>query len=229
MFSIPAPLPDDPAALQLILRAAMAEIERLTLLIAGLQRHRFGRRSERLEADQLDQSIDDLTQSLAEQQAGLEAALASPAPEPRKPRRNRGALPAHLPRVEVTIEPDQTACPCCGGSLHVIGEDRAEVLDYVPSQLRVRLIRRPRLGCRACEGTVVQAPAPERPIDGGMATEALVAHVVISKYCDHTPLYRQSQILARQGITLDRSTLCDWVGRACWWLTRAHVRRVFQA
>ena len=220
MFSIPAPLPDDPAALQLILRAAVAEIERLTLLIAGLQRHRFGRRSERLEADQLDQGIDDLTQSLAEQQAGLEAAAPSPIPEPRKqPRRNRGALPAHLPRVEVTIEPDQTACSCCGGTLHVIGEDRAEILDYVPSQLRVRLIRRPRLGCRACEGTVVQAPAPERPIDGGMATEALVAHVVISKYCDHTPLYRQSQILARQGITLDRSTLCDWVGRACWWLT----------
>ena len=122
----------------------------------------------------------------------------------------------------MVIEPDETACPCCGGSLHVIGEDRAEMLDYVPSQLRVKLIRRPRLGCRACEGAVVQAPAPERPIDGGMATEALVAHVVISKYCDHTPLYRQVQILARQGVTLDRSTLCEWVGRACWWLAPLH-------
>jgi transposase len=81
------------------------------------------------------------------------------------------------------------------------------------------VIRRPRLGCRACEGTVLQAPAPDRPIDGGLATEALVAHVVISKYCDHLPLYRQTRILARQGIVLDRSTLCDWVGRACWWLT----------
>jgi transposase len=94
------------------------------------------------------------------------------------------------------IEPDETACPCCGCSLHLIGEDRAEMLDYVPSQLRVRLIRRPRLGCCACEGTVIQAPAPERPIDDDLATEALVVNVVISKYCDHTPLSRQSQIIA---------------------------------
>lgn len=182
-------------------------------------------RSERLEDDALDQGIEDLEQSLAAQQAGLEAALppAESGPtdgtaEARPPRRNRGALPANLPRVEVLIEPDETACPCCGGSLHVIGEDRAEMLDYVPAQLRVKLIRRPRLGCRACEGTVLQAPAPERPIDGGMATEALIAHVVIGKYCDHAPLYRQVLILARQGVALDRSTLCEWVGRACWWL-----------
>jgi transposase len=227
VFSVPAPLPDDPVALQLILRAAMAEIERLRLQIAGLQRNRFGRRSERLDDDQLEQGIDDLEQSLAEQQAGLNAALSpaksdAPAPAPRPSRRNRGALPAHLPRIEVLIEPNETVCPWCGGSLHAIGEDRAEMLDYVPSQLRVKLIRRPRLGCRACEGTVVQAPAPERPIDGGMATEALVSHVVISKYCDHTPLYRQVQILARQGVTLDRSTLCEWVGRACWWLAPLH-------
>ena len=89
----------------------------------------------------------------------------------------------------------------------------------MPAQFRVRVIRRPRYGCRGCEEAVVQAPAPERPIDGGMATEALLAHVLISKYCDHLPLYRQAQIFARQGVTLDRSTLCDWVGRACWWLT----------
>jgi transposase len=92
------------------------------------------------------------------------------------------------------------------------------MLDYIPAQLRVRVIRRPRYGCRACENTVAQAPAPERPIDGGMATEALVAQVLIGKYSDHLPLYRQSQIFARQGIELDRSTLCNWVGRACWWL-----------
>ena len=80
------------------------------------------------------------------------------------------------------------------------------------------MIRRPRYGCRACEGAVVQAPAPERPIDGGLATEALVAHVLVNKYADHLPLYRQSQIFERQGVNLDRSTLCNWVGRACWWL-----------
>ena len=112
--------------------------------------------------------------------------------------------------------------PVAAVPLHQIGEDRAEMLDYVPAQLRVRVIRRPRYGCRACEHAVVQAPAPERPIDGGMATEALLAHVLISKYADHLPLYRQSQIFARQGVTLDRSTLCNWVGRACWWLAPLH-------
>jgi transposase len=92
-------------------------------------------------------------------------------------------------------------------------------LDIVPAQLRVRVTRRPRYACRACEGAVVVAPAPERPIDGGMATEELIAHVVVSKFCDSLPLYRQAQMLARQGVTLDRSTLANWVGRACWWLT----------
>jgi transposase len=102
--------------------------------------------------------------------------------------------------------------------LHVIGEDTSEMLDLVPAQLRVKVIRRPRYGCRACEEAVVQAPAPERPITGGMATEALLAHVLVAKFSDHLPLYRQAQIFARQGIALDRSTFCDWVGRACWWL-----------
>ena len=147
--------------------------------------------------------------------------------QPRPPRtepakRNRGALPAHLPRVELVVDVEDKACPCCGGTLHVIGEDRAEMLDYVPAQVRVRVIRRPRYGCRACEEAVVQAPAPERPIDGGMATEALLAHVLVNKYSDHLPLYRQAQIFARQGVTLDRSTLCNWVGRACWWLAPLH-------
>jgi transposase len=82
----------------------------------------------------------------------------------------------------------------------------------------VKVIRRPRYGCRACEEAVVQAPAPERPISGGMATEALLAHVLVAKFSDHLPLYRQAQIFGWQGIELDRSTLCDWVGRACWWL-----------
>ncbi len=232
MFTAPTALPGDPATLQLILRAALAEIERLQLLIAGLQRNRFGRRSEQLDDETLQHGLEDLEQSLAEQAAGLEAAIPPPAvaasdAEPvarpiKPPQRNRGALPAHLPRVEVVIDVEDKACPCCGGTLHPIGEDRAEMLDYVPAQLRVRVIRRPRYGCRACEQAVVQAPAPERPIDGGMATEALLAHVLVNKYADHLPLYRQSQIFARQGVTLDRSTLCNWVGRACWWLAPLH-------
>jgi transposase len=233
MFTAPSTLPDDPPTLQLILRAALTEIERLQLLLAGLRRNRFGRRSEQLDDDTLQQGIEDLEQSVAEQQAGLDAAAAAetsksePDATPVSPRakpakRNRGALPAHLPRIELIVDVEDKACPCCGGAMHVIGEDRAEMLDYVPAQLRVKVIRRPRHGCRACEGAVVQAPAPERPIDGGMATEALLAHVLINKYCDHLPLYRQAQIFARAGVTLDRSTLCNWVGRACWWLTPLH-------
>ena len=234
MFTAPATLPDDPETLQLILRAALTEIERLQLLIAGLQRNRFGRRSEKLDDDQVQQGVEDLEQSLAEQQARLEAAAATAegstpkpdataaSPQPQPAKRNRGALPAHLPRIEVIVDVEDKACPCCGGTMHVIGEDRAEMLDYVPAQVRVKVIRRPRHGCRACEGAVVQAPAPERPIDGGMATEALLAHILISKYGDSLPLYRQAQIFARQGVVLDRSTLCDWVGRACWWLAPLH-------
>jgi transposase len=232
VFIAPTALPEDPATLRQILRAALAEIERLRLLIAGLQRNRFGRRSERLDDPAFQQGVEDLEQSLAEQAAKLDAVQSSadtPAPEvtPRPHRaeaaqRNRGALPAHLPRVELVVDVEDKACPCCGGTLHVIGEDRAEMLDYVPAQVRVRVIRRPRYGCRACEEAVVQAPAPERPIDGGMATEALLAHVLVNKYSDHLPLYRQAQIFARQGVTLDRSTLCNWVGRACWWLAPLH-------
>jgi len=129
--------------------------------------------------------------------------------------RNRGALPAHLPRYEVVIDIDSKECPCCGGALHVITDDRTEMLDLIPAQLRVKVVCRPRYGCRTCEGAVVQAPAPERPIDGGMATEALIAHVVVSKFCDSLPLYRQAQMFKRQGIMLDRSTLSAWVGHAC--------------
>ena len=102
--------------------------------------------------------------------------------------------------------------------LHLIDETRTEMLDRVPAQLRVKVIRRPRYGCRAGGEAVVQAPAPERPIDGGMANEALLAQVVIGKFRDFLPLYRQSEMLQREGITIDRSTLSGWVGQTCWWL-----------
>src|SRR5918912_486762 len=200
--------------------AAQAEIEKLRLLIRQLQRGRFGRRSEKLDPDQLQLGLEDLEQAAAAAEAAREAAPRSgdPGRQARPRRRNLGALPAHLPRVEVLVDVEDKSCPCCGGSMHVIGEDTSEMLDIVPAVLRVRVIRRPRYGCRACEGAVVQAPAPERPITGGMATEALLAHVLVAKFSDHLPLYRQAQIFGRQGIELDRSPLCDWVGRACWWL-----------
>jgi zinc-finger binding domain of transposase IS66/Transposase C of IS166 homeodomain len=170
MFTAPTDLPEDPATLQAILRAALTEIERLQLLIAGLQRNRFGRRSETLGETAAQQGTEDLEQPLAEKMAGLRAATQPPQPaaktkpttgEPAK--RNRGALPLHLPRVEVIIDIEHKACACCGGSLHLIGEDQAEMLDYIPAQLRVRVIRRPRYGCRACENAIVQAAAPDRP------------------------------------------------------------------
>src|SRR4051795_37556 len=200
--------------------AAQAEIEKLRLLIRQLQRGRFGRRSEKLDPDQLQLGLEDLEQTAAAAEAAQEEAAArnsTPRP-PRVRRRNLGALPTHLPRIEVLVDVEDKSCPCCGEALHVIGEDTSEMLDIVPAQLRVKVIRRPRYGCLACQEAVVQAPAPERPITGGMATEALLAHVLVAKYADFLPLYRQAQIFARQGVELDRSTLCDWVGRACWWL-----------
>ena len=225
-----AALPDDPATLQQVLREVVtaaeqqqttlqqrdAEIDKLHLLIKRLLRQQFGRRSEQLSADQLQLALEDLEQTAAAKDAAENKQRQR---HETRPNRNHGALPAHLPRYEVLIDVEHRDCPCCGGAMHTIGELRSEQLDIVPAQLRVRVTRRPRYACRSCEGAVVVALAPERPIDGGMATEALVAHVLVSKFCDSLPLYRQSQMLARQGITLDRSTLSNWVGRACWWLT----------
>ena len=228
-----AALPSDPTLLQQVVRelaAALttknAEIEKLHALIKQLQRSRFGRRSEQLAADQLQLGLEDLEQAAAAVAAAQGAAGPASTTSPSRPltRRNRGALPAHLPRIEVVVDVEDKSCPCCGGALHVIGEDHSEMLDVVPAQYRVKVIRRPRYGCRACEGAVVQAPAPERPIDGGMATEALIAQVLVAKYADHLPLYRQAQIFGRHGIELDRSTLSLWVGRACWWLEPLYDR-----
>src|SRR5215213_1472839 len=166
--------------------AAQAEIEKLRLLIRQLQRGRFGRRSERLDPDQLQLGLEDLEQTVAAAEAAQEE-VASRSGTPRPPRvrrRNLGALPAHLPRVEVLVDLEDKSCPCCGGALHLIGEDTSEMLDIVPAVLRVKVIRRPRYGCRTCEEAVVQAPAPERPITGGMASEALLAQVLVAKYAD---------------------------------------------
>ena len=147
---------------------------------------------------------------------------------PRKRQINRGALPLHLPREEIVIDVADKTCACCGGLKHRIGEDVAERLDVIPAQFKVIVTRRPKYACQACAGEVVQAPAPERLIENGIPTEALVAHVLVAKYADHTPLYRQAQIYARQGITLDRSTLADWVGRAAFALRPVHARLLEQ-
>src|SRR5215212_516219 len=202
-----------------------AESERLRQIIKALQRHRFGRRAESLPEDQLLLGLEEAEQvEAAGHVQAEEAAPAAKTARSAKRRVNRGALPAHLPRVETLVDVASPVCPCCSGPLHRIGEDVSERLDIVPAQVRVLVIRRPKYACRACEDGVVQAPAPARLIEGGLPTEATVAHVLVSKYADHLPLYRQAQIYARQGLNLDRSTLADWVGKAAFLLRPVHER-----
>jgi transposase len=189
--------------------------DRLRHLLLQLRRMHFGARSERLPEEQLQLGLEALEQAIAKEDAETEKRD----PELRKDnaarrRASRGALPAHLPRIEVTLAPEDTACPCCRASMTVIGEDSSERLDVIPAQFRVIVTKRPKLACRACAGTVVQAPAPARLIEGGIPTEAMIAHVLVARYADHLPLYRQAQILARQGVILERSTLSFWMGYA---------------
>jgi len=228
-----ADLPDDVDALRALvleqaheldlLKVFRAENERLQAIIDGLMRHRFGRKSEQLDADQFELALEEVEAALS--QAELARNKASKAPSERPRKTNRGSLPAHLERIEQVVDVEDKTCPCCSGTLHQIGEDVAERLDVVPTTFRVLVTRRPRYGCRSCENAVVQAPAPARIVEGGIPTEALIAQVLVSKYADHLPLYRQAQIYGRQGIQLDRSTLADWVGRAAWYLRplRDHI------
>jgi transposase len=236
MIAAPDQLPDDIGALKaLVLHwaeqaaakdaaltekdAELARVQdanaRLWETLRQLRRAQFGRKSEKLDPDQLSLAMEETEQAIAETGATEKTSNATLKASPKKPRSvNRGALPSHLPREEIVIEPKSTACPCCGGAMHVMGEDRSERLDVTPAQFKVIVTRRPKYACRACEGAVVQAPAPARLIEAGIPTETLVAHVLVSKYADHCPLYRQAQIYTRQGVDLDRSTLADWVGRA---------------
>src|SRR6202140_2078730 len=218
-------LPDDPGTLKAMLLAERAHTERLEQIIKELQRHRFGRRAETLPEDQLLLGLEEVEQTAASGEAENEAAApAERASHAAKRRINRGSPPAHLPRIEMVVDIEDHTCPCCRNALHRIGEDCSERLDIIPAQMRVLVVRRPKYACRACGEVVVQAPAPARLIEGGLPTEATVAQVLVSKYADHLPLYRQAQIYARQGINLDRSTLADWVGRAAWLLRPVHER-----
>jgi transposase len=236
-------LPDDVESLKALLLAAhaaseaadakvaqlTAEIDRLTAraerldhIVSVLRRAHFGRRSERISEEQIELALEDVEADFGVEDAAIEAGSEIARREGAKVRRtNRGHLPRHLPREEIVITPEHKDCPCCGGALHVIGEDVSERLDKIPATLRVLVTRRPKYACRTCEriGTgdtagVIQAPAPVRLIPGGLPTEALVADVLVAKYADHLPLYRQSQMLAREGVNISRSTLANWVGFA---------------
>ncbi len=192
-------------------------------IIDALMRHRFGRKSEQLDSERFELALEEVEAALS--QAELARSKASKASSERPRKTNRGSLPAHLERIEQVFDVEEKACTCCGGALHQIGEDLAERLDVVPTTFRVLVTRRPRYGCRSCESAVVPAPTPARIVEGGIPTEALIVQVLVSKYADHLPLYRQAQIYARQGIQLDRSTLADLVGRAAWYLRplRDHI------
>src|SRR6266567_4196589 len=234
-----AQLPADIDALHVLVAAARAErdaaiverdhalsqIDRLRHLLRQLQRAQFGRRSEKLDPEQLLLALEDIEQAIA----GNEAADDKKDPvaaraRSEKRRANRGALPIHLPHVDVTIEPEDTNCPCCRAPMHVIGEETSQRLDVIPAQFRVVVTHRPKYACRACEQAVVQAPAPERLIKSGLPTEAMVAYVLVAKYAWHLPLYRQAQMLLAQGLDIKRAILAFWVGYAAAELKPLYLR-----
>jgi transposase len=191
------------------LSSRSGEIERLKLLVEKLKHMLFGKKSEKVlrQIEQLELQLEELEAAEAIEEA--QAVSVGQRPAAAKPFRR--PLPEHLPRELNTHMPDHTACPGCGGKLRNLGEDAAEVLEYVRASFKVIRHVRPKLSCDACD-RIVQAPAPSRPIARGLAGPGLLAHVLVSKYADHLPLYRQSEIYAREGVDLDRSTLAGWVG-----------------
>jgi transposase len=217
---MPDHLPDDPIALKRIIAAmaqdaltAQAEIARLKFQLARYRRAEFGRSSEKLASDteQLELALEALETDQAERLATISPAVAAAveiAAEAQKPARR--PLPQHLPR-EDRRHPAPCNCPNCGGALRKIADQVSETLDYVPGRFKVIRHIRAKLSCRACD-TVVAAPAPDHAIARGRAGAGLLAHIVVSKYDDHLPLYRQAEIFARDGVSLETSTLCGWVG-----------------
>jgi len=211
-------LPDldalDVDSLRALVQSQRTEIENLNLLVLKLKRMHFGRSSEKLNADiaQLELRLEDLEENQAASEP-MPAPVATAAVRKVENKPARRALPAELPRETETLEPKQQACPDCGGTLRRLGEDVSEVLEYVPARFKVIRTVRPKLSC-ACCARIVQEPAPNRPIDKGLAGPGLLAHVLVAKYADHLPLYRQSEIYAREGVEIERSTMADWVGGA---------------
>ncbi len=196
---------------------------RLEYLVHELRRARFGPRSEKLDPDQQQLAFEDIEIAIAEVQESVGSRAGAPdetADETNLEHRQRRsrALPKELPRIEQVIEPPSIACPCGCGSMIKIGEDRSERLDVTPAQFRVIVTIRPRYACPEGRAGVTQAPAPARLIEAGLPTEAMIAQVIVSKYSEHLPLYRQAQVFARHGVAIERSTLADWVGRAAFHL-----------
>ena len=205
---------DKLTATQEQLQSREREIEHLQLLLAKLHRMQFGRKSEKLarQIEQLELRLEELESNGSEKESNAAEptpTATSSAPTPAKPARR--ALPDHLPRETRVHTPKEEVCPQCQGELRKLGEDVAEMLEYVPASFRVIRHVRTKLSCTKCD-CIVQAEAPSRPMERGLAGPGLLAHVLVSKYADHLPLYRQSEIYARQGVELERSTMADWVG-----------------
>ncbi|HEV2099280.1 MAG TPA: IS66 family transposase [Stellaceae bacterium] len=206
------------AAARAELTGVQLRIEQYKAQLAQLRRMQFGRSSEKLDAriEQLELMLEDLEEGQAARTAPAARALDQPRRERGQPVRR--PLPDHLPREEIMHDPG-SVCPGCGGTRFTrLGEDVTEVLEKIPARLRVIRHIRPKLSCRCCQ-RIIQAPAPDLPIEKGRPGPGLVADVVVSKYLDGLPLYRQSAILAREGIAIERASLADWVGRAAWWVT----------
>ena len=206
-------------------RSNAQEIERLKLIIEKYRRMIFGRKSEKLTAqlEQLEFRLEELeTAQAADEavQAAKEVAQPSSTQTAAKPRRRpaRKPLPEDLPREAITHLPEHNCCPDCGGALRQFGEYISEQLKRIPATYKVIRHVRPKFACAGCE-RVVEAPAPARLIERGLPGPSLLAHVLVSKYGSHLPLYRQSEIFAREGVDLDRSTLAGWVGAASELLT----------
>jgi transposase len=214
-------LPRDPDLLIEIVLDQAVQIERLQIMLNTVQALTYGARSERMAAvleNQLALDLGDLATDAVPPPANDTSPALAP-PRSRKPaQRNIGGLPKHLERVERIIEPMTTDCPCCAGKLHRIGEDASEALDSVPAILRVIRTIRPKYACRACEGPIVQAAAKLRLFDGGMATTSLLVSIAVWKFAWYMPLSRQMDMLAGQGVKIDRSTACRWMGRLAWHL-----------
>jgi transposase len=210
----PDTLPDDIEALKALLRQRDGELQQLRDTVSTLEQALSVRS---LEIEQLETRLEDL---LAEESESQDREATSAAPTA-KQKSSRQSLPAHLPREERVLEPAEQACPSCGGDLKPLGEDVSEQLDLIDAAFKVIRHIRHKKACACCD-VIVQAPAPSRPIERGIAAPGLLAHILVSKFADHQPLYRQSAIYARAGVDLDRSTMARWIG-ACGALLRPLV------
>ena len=212
-------------ALEQEVKALAAQNRRLEHLVREFRQALHGRKSEKLGVDERQLAFEDLETAVAEVETAQAAAgvtRSGSRPEGASARRHLGRLPQELPRIERVLEPESTLCPCGCGAMVRIGEDRSERLDITPARFRVIVTVRPKYACRRCAGAMAQAAAPAHLIEGALPTEALLAHVLVAKYADHLPLYRQAQIYARTGVSLSRAVLADWMGKAAF-----HLRPVF--